>query len=417
MDLMYLIIFSIAAFVLLRNVIIGVLIKLRPRKLLELPKKLPTISVVIPSFNEGKGIYQTLQSLSKADYPADLFDVVVVDDCSTDDTVEWILKAILEFSDINIKHIVQPVNSGKQQALIAGFHCTSGNIFVLFDSDVVVDPNVFKGFVRELQDPGLGIVGASCGVYDPNRDMISQGYASVFYSLHEFLKQVESSIGCISVVDGKAMGFRREIYEKMLPVIANRSWLNLQVMAGEDRHITHELTLLGYKSRVILERVNTSAPPDLISLYKQQLRWRRSGLRNWFSTVGDLPNQFAKIGVYKTISNLLPRAVYLLLPLIYAQILLSGGAVALVQAHISFIIFILSLKLIMNLHARIYQPDQVIENPILSSLTVSAWMLIDHVITTPLALFTMDETGWGTRNLNTSATLITSTTKSTLEKS
>jgi hyaluronan synthase len=246
--------------------------------------------------------------------------------------------------------------------------------------------------------------------------MISQGYASVFYSLHEFLKQVESSIGCVSVVDGKAMGFRREVYEKMLPVITTRSWLNLEVMAGEDRHITHELTLHGYRSKVILERVNTGAPPDLISLYKQQLRWRRSGLRNWFSTVGNLPNQFVKIGVYKTISNLLPRTIYLLLPLIYAQILLSGGAVALVQAHVSFIIFMLGLKLIMNLHARFYQPDQVIKNPILSSLTVSAWMLIDHVITTPLALFTMDETGWGTRNLKSSATLITPTTKSTSEK-
>jgi cellulose synthase/poly-beta-1,6-N-acetylglucosamine synthase-like glycosyltransferase len=278
-------------------------------------------------------------------------------------------------------------------------------VFVLFDSDVIVDPNVLKGFIRELQDPGLGIVGASCGIYSPNRDLISQGYTSVFYTLHEFLKQVESSIGCVSVVDGKAMGFRRSVYAEMIPVISNQTWLDLKIMAGEDRYITHQLTLRGYRSKVILERVNTSAPPTLTSLYKQQLRWKRSGFRNWFWTMCDLPGHFAKIGVWKTISILLPRTVYLMVPLIYMQIIFSSGIIGLLQAQMAFIVIILFLKLIMNLHASFYQPDQVIRNPLVSAITLSTWMFIDLLITTPLAVLTMDEGGWGTRSLPTSSTL------------
>ena len=53
----------------------------------------PTVDVVIPMFNEGRGIKSTILSLLAQDYPADKLRVVVVDDCSTDDSLFWARKA------------------------------------------------------------------------------------------------------------------------------------------------------------------------------------------------------------------------------------------------------------------------------------------------------------------------------------
>ncbi len=56
----------------------------------------PTVTVVVPLFNEGKQIYETIQSLLGLDYPEDKLTVIVVDDCSTDDSFAWAQKAAAE---------------------------------------------------------------------------------------------------------------------------------------------------------------------------------------------------------------------------------------------------------------------------------------------------------------------------------
>ena len=56
----------------------------------------PTITVVVPLYNEGKSIYDTIISLVKLDYPQDKLEVTIVDDCSTDDSYEWACKAARE---------------------------------------------------------------------------------------------------------------------------------------------------------------------------------------------------------------------------------------------------------------------------------------------------------------------------------
>ena len=60
----------------------------------------PTITIIIPLFNEGCSIYDTILSLVRLDYPQHKLEVIVVDDCSTDDSYEWAAKAAHEFSNV-----------------------------------------------------------------------------------------------------------------------------------------------------------------------------------------------------------------------------------------------------------------------------------------------------------------------------
>ena len=52
----------------------------------------PTVSVLMPCFNEGKTVYETIESIVKSNYPNDKFEVIAQDDCSVDDSYEWMLK-------------------------------------------------------------------------------------------------------------------------------------------------------------------------------------------------------------------------------------------------------------------------------------------------------------------------------------
>jgi cellulose synthase/poly-beta-1,6-N-acetylglucosamine synthase-like glycosyltransferase len=63
----------------------------------------PTVSVLMPCFNEGKTVYETIESISKSNYPAEKFEVIAQDDCSVDDSYEWMLKAQRDFTNIRIR--------------------------------------------------------------------------------------------------------------------------------------------------------------------------------------------------------------------------------------------------------------------------------------------------------------------------
>ena len=52
----------------------------------------PTVSVLLPCYNEGETVYETIESISKSNYPAEKFEVIAQDDCSVDDSYAWIQK-------------------------------------------------------------------------------------------------------------------------------------------------------------------------------------------------------------------------------------------------------------------------------------------------------------------------------------
>src|SRR3569832_848310 len=57
----------------------------------------PTVAIVVPLFNEGRSIYETIQSLMALEYPRQKLFVTVVDDCSTDDSYHWACRAAEQF--------------------------------------------------------------------------------------------------------------------------------------------------------------------------------------------------------------------------------------------------------------------------------------------------------------------------------
>src|SRR4051812_27726627 len=76
----------------------------------------PTVAVVVPLFNEGRSIYDTILSLLEVDYPREKLSITVVDDCSTDDSYDWACRAADIYPD-NVRVLRNPHNMGKRKGI------------------------------------------------------------------------------------------------------------------------------------------------------------------------------------------------------------------------------------------------------------------------------------------------------------
>ncbi len=103
------------------------------------PADAPFLTVIIPAYNEGPMVEQTIDSVATADYPADRLEIFVVDDGSKDDTWKYIQAAALRYPNL-VTSVRFPQNRGKRAALEAGFRRARGEVAVTIDSDSVIEP-------------------------------------------------------------------------------------------------------------------------------------------------------------------------------------------------------------------------------------------------------------------------------------
>jgi cellulose synthase/poly-beta-1,6-N-acetylglucosamine synthase-like glycosyltransferase len=96
-----------------------------------------TISVIIPARNEAESIVVLLGALQKQSYPPDLFETIVVDDHSTDDTAG----AVKKFADVKLISLQEDgINSYKKKAVETGIDHASGELIICTDADCVPGP-------------------------------------------------------------------------------------------------------------------------------------------------------------------------------------------------------------------------------------------------------------------------------------
>ena len=112
---------------------------------------LPTLTVIVPAYNEGELVWKTLMSLAKSDYPQEKIQLLAIDDGSKDNTWSWMQKAKAELGD-RVTILKQPKNQGKRHALYRGFNLGTGEVFVTVDSDSLVKEDT----LRQMVSPFVG---------------------------------------------------------------------------------------------------------------------------------------------------------------------------------------------------------------------------------------------------------------------
>lgn len=238
----------------------------------------PFVSILVPAHNEIDTLESAVASLATLDYPN--YEVILIDDCSTDSTREMMARLKEEWAAQLAMTIIElPVNQGKANALNQGFQVAKGDFLVGIDADSLLAPDAVNQLITTLlENPQYGAVTGKPVVRN-RTSLLGRLQLLEYVAVIDLIKKAQSYLtGSITTVSGVLVAFRREALESV------GGW-NPDVMT-EDIDITWRLYRghwqVAYEPMAICWIL---VPERLHGLLKQRQRWARGGLEvlitNW----------------------------------------------------------------------------------------------------------------------------------------
>jgi hyaluronan synthase len=243
-------------------------------------EELPTCTVIVPAYNEGKQVWDTLMSLADSLYPEEKMQLLAIDDGSKDDTWYWMRKAKEKLGD-RLSIYQQPENKGKRHALYRGFKLGTGEIFVTVDSDSIVKKDTLRNLVSPfVTDENCGAVAGNVKVLNNGNAILPKMLNVSFVLSFEFVRSVESRLRTVLCTPGALAAYRSDAVFACLPEWIDQTFMGQPSDIGEDRAMTNMILKQGYD--VLFQRnahVLTNVPEKYSGLYKMFIRWDRSNVR------------------------------------------------------------------------------------------------------------------------------------------
>jgi cellulose synthase/poly-beta-1,6-N-acetylglucosamine synthase-like glycosyltransferase len=349
----------------------------------------PTVTIVVPLFNEGRSIYETIKSFDRLDYPKHKLTVVIVDDCSTDDSYEWACKGAQEYD--NVRVMQNPHNMGKRRGINRAVREATSEIIISIDSDVIVYPTAVRELVSRFTSPEIAAVGGRIHVSNPNDNWLTKLQTIKYFFGQEYLKNLERGLEQVMCLSGCLTAYRRHVLMELEPLLENRNLLGISIKYGEDRYLTHQIVRRGYKTRMTMDAMCfTKAPRRLRDYFNQQLRWKRSNIVDYIVGVGHA----WKLHPLLTIHYLTMVLLLLVYPFIIIRHVLEGEFIGLALFHMQ-VIGLFGLIYYLSPSTR-RLPPYLRVHP-LAFLPMTVLMPVAYVLLTPLGLFTLDSSSWETR--------------------
>jgi hyaluronan synthase len=353
----------------------------------------PEISILLPCYNEGQTVYDTIASISASNYPLHKMEIVAIDDCSVDDSFEWMLKAKQDFPGLSIRASRNLENSGKARTVCRALRQASGEIVLSIDSDCIFDPNAVRELMACFCDPMIGGVGGAVGVRIVNRNTATKIQTFVYYTNFRLIKALENPTRSVICISGCMFAIRRSLMLELEPIVRERTWFGIPVNDGEDRFLTHQILLRGYGTVInTAAQCWTTVPEDMGTLFKQQVRWQRSGVRDFLLTLRTLPRHVCTVH---------PNAIY---SVFFPTLAAITSIVVIVLFPSNNIPFWVAPTVLVSYAAgaavfhrivRRHNPEQAVLSP-LTLASFAVWIVAGRLVEI-IALLTLDSQDWGTR--------------------
>lgn len=120
---------------------------------------MPVLSIIIPAYNEGSSIHLILNRVKAVKLIKDIkMEVIIVNDCSKDDTEEAILRFKNENTELPIQYYKHEVNKGKGAAIHTGIREATGDYIIIQDADLEYDPEEYNDLLRPMLHAGADVV-------------------------------------------------------------------------------------------------------------------------------------------------------------------------------------------------------------------------------------------------------------------
>ena len=220
----------------------------------------PSVSVVVPAYNEASGIVRTVQSLLAQHYTG--LEILVVDDGSSDGTATAASDAFGHHADVRV--LTKP-NGGKASALNFGVARAMGEVVVAVDADTLLAPGAIAALVAPLADARVGAVAGNAKV--GNRiNLVTRWQAVEYITSQNLDRRAFALLNCITVVPGAIGAWRRTL-------VLDAGGFSEQTLA-EDQDLTLTLLERGWRIAYADAAVAyTEAPDTLRGLSGQRFRW------------------------------------------------------------------------------------------------------------------------------------------------
>ncbi len=271
-----------------------------------LDHELPEITVVVPAYNEGAQVLDTLRSLAASDYPGHKLHLVAVDDGSQDDTWQWMCAAGEELGGL-VELARLPQNRGKRHALYQGFLRARGSVLVTVDSDSEVLPDTLRHLVTPMvRDPLCGAVAGNVRVLNQAQGIIPRMLEVGFVFSFDFIRASQSRINTVMTTPGALSAYREAAVRPHLEAWLNQQFCGRLANIGEDRALTNLVLKNGFHALFARKaEVLTKVPVRYKGLCRMFLRWARSNVRETIVMTGFIFRRFRQTPALGARVNLL----------------------------------------------------------------------------------------------------------------
>ncbi|WP_296620824.1 glycosyltransferase [Marivirga sp.] len=316
--------------------------------------ELKSVSIIIPFRNEEENLSELLNSLSYLEYPADLLEVILINDHS-EDSFKEIIQSFDKSFPFKLTVLSLPAKlNGKKSAINAGIKHSESEIILTSDADCSFP----KDWIQKMQAPfeieHIQLVSGSV-VFKP-QNFISRIFQMEFAPLIG-VGAVSIELGNPNMANGANLAFRKKTFEKLNPYADN-----ISIPSGDDVFLLQKIKA-EYPNAIFFQKeaiVETQAPENFNSFYRQRKRWAVK----WSASASlkdSLPAlaiwSFHLIYIVAIIYSLISAQFLILLPTVFLKIITEGIFISLIlksqDKEFKFIAFVF-LQLFYSLYVLIF---------------------------------------------------------------
>ncbi|WP_255169131.1 glycosyltransferase [Natrononativus amylolyticus] len=201
----------------------------------------PILSVVVPVYNDPRGIRETLESVTAQTYPAEAYEILAVDNGSTDGTRE-VIRAFESFHD-TVRLLVEDEIQGSYAARNEGIEHARGEIVSFVDADMTVEEDWAESIVASYEEHGWDYMGCPVELY-VERETLTATYDRTLggFPVEQYMRERNfTGTGSLSV--------RREVFDAVgrfderIVSQGDGEFGKRVAEAGFDQHFEPEITM------------------------------------------------------------------------------------------------------------------------------------------------------------------------------
>ncbi|MDX2192391.1 MAG: glycosyltransferase [Gemmatimonadales bacterium] len=228
----------------------------------------PPVTIIVPAYNEGPVIEQSVRSLLQLDYPA--YEILVVDDGSSDDTAARVAPMEGRHGDVTVR-LVSKRNGGKASALNTGIALARHDYVLCMDGDSKLEPQVLRVSMPHFAQAHVAAVAGNVKVIN-RQTHLARFQALEYIEGLNMARRAQGFVRVVNIIPGPIGLFRRQVLAEVggydRDTFAEDADLTLKILSA-GYHIVYEDRAIAW----------TEAPEGVLDLIKQRYRWTRGILQ------------------------------------------------------------------------------------------------------------------------------------------